>query len=286
VSEWVMTRRRLLAMIGAAAAAPACAASHRHPEQVEQPAIPGFRQELFTADGHTRAVFMQGTGPSVLLLHELPGFSWAAILLAQRLVERGFRVYFPLLFGGVGQRSWRGYLQACPGGQFDCSDPDGDSRVIVWLRALAAEMRQRHPNTRMAAIGMCLTGAFPLALVSEQAMVAGILSQPALPLGHSTVEERRGLGLTNADVTIAQERRDARFLSLRFTSDALCPPERIARLKDVLGDRLTSIEIPSGGNHRYPADAHAVLSGWYGSEPNEHTRTAFEEVVRFLKSVL
>src|SRR5687767_8006549 len=99
----------------------------------------------------------------------------------------------PLLFGAVGQRSGvRGYFQSCFGSQFDCSDPDGRSRVLEWIHDLARDIagRERRP---MAAIGMCLTSAFPLALMDIPEMMAAVISQPAVPLRGNTDAKRRGL---------------------------------------------------------------------------------------------
>jgi hypothetical protein len=84
----------------------------------------------------------------------------------------------PKLFGGVGQfNGFAGYLQSCFGGQWDCSSPDGPRRIVGWIRALAADIGRRNEGKRMAAIGMWLTGAFPLALMDLRPVVAAVLSQ-------------------------------------------------------------------------------------------------------------
>src|SRR5688572_29556971 len=130
----LISRRALLAacaatVVGPPGPAPAQHLTHGDPSA--QSDIPGFDRYSFRFDGRGRDVYVQGDGAPVLLLHELPGLSWPTILLAQRLVDRGFRVHMPLLFGAVGQRSGvRGYFQSCFGSQFDCSDPDGRSRVL------------------------------------------------------------------------------------------------------------------------------------------------------------
>jgi dienelactone hydrolase len=283
-----LSRRSFLAAAAGTAALPAAAAAqHAHDSDPRVRELPGFVGEDFKADGHTRRVFVQGQGAPVLLLHELPGLSWPAILLAQRLVDLGFRVHMPLLFGGAGQRSgFKGYFQSCFGSQFDCSDPAGTSRILEWLRELTKEIARREQDRRMAAIGMCLTGAFPLALMDIPAVTAGVLSQPSLPLKTGTPEQRRGLGLSAAEVDRARNRRDAKFLALRFSKDKLCPPEKFETLAAALGDRLEPIVIPSGDGTQFPDDAHAVLSGWYRSTPGHPTRLAFERLVAFLKEVL
>ena len=48
-------------------------------------------------------VFRRGSGPPVVVFHELPGLSPATFRLAHRISEAGFTVYVPLLFGRPGE---------------------------------------------------------------------------------------------------------------------------------------------------------------------------------------
>ena len=234
-------RRAVLAGLVATAATPirVYATQHaNHGDASERADIPGFHRYRLRAEGENRPVYVQGQGRPVIVLHELPGMSWPTILFAQRLADRGFRVHMPLLFGGVGQRNGLfGSLQSCFGPQFDCSDPDGTSQIIQWVRALARDVAAKEPGS-IAAIGMCLTGAFPLALMDIPEVVAAVLSQPALPLRSRTDAQRRGLGLSAAEIARARDRSDGRFLALRFSRDKLCPPERFETLQAVPGDAI------------------------------------------------
>jgi dienelactone hydrolase len=285
-----ITRRQLLVALGTALSTPGFARAQHgaaHGGTSGRPIIPGFVGERFGHAGDTRDVYVAGAGAPVLLLHELPGMSWSTILLAQRLVDRGFRVYLPRLFGSVGQFSgFRGVLQSCFGPDWDCSDPHGTSRILAWIHGLAEHMATRHDGQRMAAIGMCLTGSFPLALMDVPQMVAGVLSQPALPLRDNTSEERAALGLSEAEIRRAVVREDGRFLALRFAADKLCRHERFETLQKLFAQRLETIVIPSGDGERFPTDAHAVLTGWYDSANDSPTRLAFEKVVEFLTATL
>lgn len=258
-----------------------------HQARQGRPDISGFTTERFTNGSKTRRVFVVGEGPPVLLMHELPGMSWATMLLAQRLADRGFTVYAPLLFGGIGQSNgFTGYLQSCFGPDWNCTDPHGPSRVLTWLHALATDIAKRHAGMRMGAIGMCLTGSFPLALMDIPQMYAGVMSQPALPLGRKTLAEREGLGLTQAEIDRALAQAKARFLALRFSADRLCTADRFKRLEDLLKDRLDTEVIDSGPGTTLPDQAHAVLTGWYEGTADTPTRHAFEKVVALLKAQL
>lgn len=285
-----ITRRQLLSAAGAAAAAPAFGKSAHlgsHGSGHGKPAIPGFNEETFTYSDDTRHVYVQGEGAPVLLLHELGGMSWPTILLAQRVADRGFRVYVPRLFGGVGQRSgFRGVLQSCFGPDWDCSNPEGTSRILDWIHGLVEDIGRRNAGRRMAAIGMCLTGAFPLALMDVPQMTAAVLSQPSLPLRGDPGKRHVALGLSRTEIERASKRDDARFLALRFSADDLCREERFATLKNQLGTRLETIVIPSGPGTLFPQEAHAVLTGWYHHDRESPTRQAFEAVVAFLNTWL
>jgi dienelactone hydrolase len=284
-----MSRRQLfLAATAVVASRNHVAAQHpgAHGNVRGRPAISGFATETFRHSGRARQVYIAGEGMPVLLLHELPGMSWATVLLAQRLADRGFRVYVPRLFGGVGQSNgFKGTLQSCFGPDWDCSDPNGTSRILTWIHALAADIGARQ-RTRMGAIGMCLTGAFPLALMDIPQMFAGVLSQPALPLRAGTPERLKALGLSSTEISRAVERKDAEFFALRFSADKLCQKERFETLETLFSARLETVVIPSGPGTQLPGDAHAVLTGWYDASPGSPTRQAFEKVVEFLMRML
>jgi dienelactone hydrolase len=252
-----------------------------------RPVLPGFTEETFRHSGTTRHVYVQGEGPSVLLLHELGGMSWPTVLLAQRVADRGFRVYLPRLFGGVGQRSgFKGVLQSCFGPDWDCSNPNGTSRILDWIHGLTEDIGRRDTDRRMAAIGMCLTGALPLALMDVPQMRAAVLSQPALPLRGDPETRHVALGLSRTEIEHATKREEARFLAVRFSADDLCREERFAMLEGLFGERLETIVIPSGPGTVFPKEAHAVLTGWYHHERESPTRQAFEKMVAFLNAWL
>jgi dienelactone hydrolase len=280
----------LLVAAGGVAAAPASDVSAQHGAHGPgdgKPVLPGFVEETFRHSGDTRHVYVQGEGAPLLLLHELGGMSWATILLAQRVADRGFRVYVPRLFGGIGQLSgFKGVLQSCFGPDWDCSNPDGTSRILDWIHALVEDIGRRNADRRIGAIGMCLTGAFPLALMDVPQLRAAVLSQPALPLRGAAEKRHVALGLSRSEIERAEKREDARFLAVRFSADDLCREERFATLKGLLGDRLETIVIPSGPGTSFPREAHAVLTGWYDHRRESATRQAFEKIVTFLNACL
>ena len=58
-----------------------------------------FEQTDFTHDGKTRTVYRKGTGPGVIVIHEIPGITPTVIAFAEEVVAAGFTVVMPQLFG-------------------------------------------------------------------------------------------------------------------------------------------------------------------------------------------
>jgi dienelactone hydrolase len=136
---------------------------------------------------------------------------------------------------------------------------------------------------------MCLTGGFALAMAVDPAVLAPVLSQPALP-APLTRAGRATLGLDAADLAQVKQRtrHDLRVLGLRFTRDRGCPGERFESLRRELGDGFEGIEIDSssGNAHGIPERSHAVLTVDLVDEPGHPTRAALDRVIAFLREQL
>src|SRR3954451_23280494 len=57
------------------------------------------RAEHEAEDGTTRPTYRKGSGPGVIVIHELPGITPAVIAFAEEVVASGFTVVMPHLFG-------------------------------------------------------------------------------------------------------------------------------------------------------------------------------------------
>ena len=96
-----------------------------------------FDRFPFSACGITHTVYKKGSGPVVIVLHELPGLSPTSLDLGRRIADEGFTVLMPLLFGSPGQDSGkRGFVQICLAREFTLLRTNRTSK-IGWLRALA-----------------------------------------------------------------------------------------------------------------------------------------------------
>ena len=66
-------------------------------------ALDGFTETSFTFDGVTRPVYRAGSGPGVVVVHEVPGITPLVADFGRRLVDAGFTVAMPSLFGEPGR---------------------------------------------------------------------------------------------------------------------------------------------------------------------------------------
>ena len=64
-------------------------------------APPHFQKITHTHENWTHDVYICGTGPIVVLLHEIPNPTPEAFALADRLSKSGFMVHVPIFFGKV-----------------------------------------------------------------------------------------------------------------------------------------------------------------------------------------
>ena len=61
--------------------------------------LTGWTAEPFTAAGFTYDVYRKGEGPGVVLIPEMPGLHPGVLALGNHLVDNGFTVAAPSLFG-------------------------------------------------------------------------------------------------------------------------------------------------------------------------------------------
>jgi dienelactone hydrolase len=253
------------------------------------PEVPGFDQAPFTHQGRTHPVYRAGTGPAVIVIHEIPGIHPGMLDFAQRLLQAGYTVYLPSLFGRPGQPASTAavlgsVLRVCVSREFAVL-ADHTSPVVGWLRALAAQAHGECGGPGVGAVGMCVTGGFALAMAVEPAVWAPVVSQPGLP-APLTAAKRAAVGLDPADLAAVKARTHQRLcvLGLRFSADRGCPAERFQRLRRELGEGFEAIEVDSSPGNPYgiPERAHAVLTVDLVDAPGHPTRAALDRVLGFL----
>jgi dienelactone hydrolase len=252
-------------------------------------AVPGFDVTTFAYQGREHEVFRAGSGPAVIVIHEMPGLHPGMTAFGQRLVDAGYRVYLPSLFGRPGapfrgREMLRSLTSVCVSREFLIL-ADRTSPVATWLRALAAQAHAECGGPGVGAIGMCFTGGFALAMAVEPAVLAPVLSQPGLP-APINARHRAGFGLDPGDLATVKKRtrQGLCLLGLRFSADKGCPPQRFGALRRELGEAFETIEIDSspGNPDGISRRAHSVLTIELVDKPGHPTLAALDRVLAFL----
>ena len=253
--------------------------------------LTGWACAPFSAAGFTHDVYRRGEGPGVVLIPEMPGLHPGVLALGSHLVDNGFTVAAPSLFGTPGAPAVRPaavpvMLRGCVAKEFAGFATNADRPVAHYLRALARDLNEMTPGKGVGVIGQCFTGGFALAVAVDDSVLAPVLSQPALPFP-LTPKQRRDPGLSEAELKIV-ERRAANeglcAMGLRFSEDRLVPAERFKTLKDRLGDAFEVIEISSkkGNEHGFGKMAHSVLTLELREQEAHPAYEARKRVVEFL----
>lgn len=218
----------------------------------------------------TRDVYKRGSGPAVIVIHEMPGLHPHVIRFADRVAAQGMTVYCPHLFGEPGRPASHPLSALtmlggiCIRREFNVWATDKSSPIVEWLKALSRKAHAECGGKGVGAVGMCFTGGFALAMMTEPSVVAPVLSQPSLPLGASKPERARAIGVSPAEVASARKRFAEEGLSmigLRFHGDPFVPDARFDTYTREFGDKFEAIEIdprhaqPGGLKH-----PHSVLT--------------------------
>jgi dienelactone hydrolase len=249
-----------------------------------------YESTAFEYEGVRRPLFIRGTGPGIVVMHEIPGIYPAVIEFAERLVEAGYKVYLPELLGETEREFSNSYMlksmaRACIAKEFHVLASRGSSPITKWLRALARKAHTECGGPGVGCIGMCLTGNFGLAMMVDEAIMAPVLSQPSLPFPFGA-DRKRALHVSDEDLEVIRDRvrnRGCKVLGLRFTGDPLCPPERFERLREELGEGFEAIEIDSkkGNAAGIPKMSHSVVTKDLVDEEGHPTREALDRVMSF-----
>ena len=254
--------------------------------------LTGWTSEPFTAAGFTHDVYRKGDGPGVVLIPEMPCIHPGVLALGNHLVDNGFTVACPSLYGTPGARPGMVpvMLRGCVAKEFAAFATNADRPVAHYLRALASDLNEKTPGKGVGVICECWSGGFALAAAVDDSVLAPVLSQPSLPIG-LTAKQRSDPGLSEAELKVVEQRvanEGLCALGLRFSEDPLSPAARFKTLKDRLGDAFEVIEINSkkGNEHAFVKMAHSVLTLELREQDGHPAYEARKRVVEFLTSRL
>ncbi len=252
-------------------------------------ALADFSRFPFTQNGATRDVYRQGSGPAVVVMHEVPGITPQVARFARYVARAGFTVFMPHMFGTPGKELSVPYgaaqmARACIGREFAVLAENRASPITDWLRALARRAHEEIGGKGLGAIGMCLTGNFALTLALDPWVLAPVLSQPSLPL---PITRRKAAAIHASPQTLAAVRargaaEGLSVIGLRFAGDPICQQARFDTLASALGDAFEPHVLPdSAANPEGPKPVHSVLTTHLIDRDGEPTRQALERVIRF-----
>ncbi len=212
--------------------------------------LTGWTREHFTAADITHDTYRRGSGPGVIVVHEIPAITPNVARFANEVVDRGFTVVMPDLVGtpGDGPTSLNlitSIAKVCIAREFTTMAIGETSPVVAWLRALAKALHADVGGPGVGAVGMCFSGGFALGMMVDDVLVAPVLSQPSMPFA---VGSARGadLGLSPDDeaAVIARAEAGCEVLGLRFDQD-MAVGTRFDTLREKLGDAFIAVELPS-----------------------------------------
>jgi dienelactone hydrolase len=216
-------------------------------------ALSSWTHGTHSADGVTHDTFRKGTGPGVVVIHEIPGMTPDVITFADEVVDAGFTVVMPHLFGErevppTVPNALRTAAALCVNKEFTKLALDQTTPVARWLRSLAAELHDELGGPGVGALGMCFTGGYALAMMVDESVAAPVLCQPSTPF---PVGKRRAadVNLSPRDLEIVKRRVSAgcAVLGLRYRKD-MATGTRFDTLREELGDNFVAIEFEGSGH--------------------------------------
>jgi len=242
--------------------------------------LAGWTKSEFTAAGYTRDVYRRGSGPGVVIVHEVPGITPKVTQFANDVVDAGFTVLMPSLVGTPGRELGGAYIassmtKVCVSREFTHWALDQTSPIIGWLRALARHLHIEVGGPGVGALGMCFSGGFALGMMVDDIMVAPVLSQPSLPFAMGKKARGADLNLSPDDALVVAQRaaEGCQVLGLRFTGDKLVG-DRFESLRALLGDAFIAIELPSASLRD-----HSVLT-------EQRDEPSVQRVIQFFRDKL
>ena len=189
----------------------------------------------------------------MVVIHEIPGMTPDVITFADEVVDAGFTVVMPHLFGErevppTVPNALRTAAALCVNKEFTKLALDQTTPVARWLRSLAAELHDELGGPGVGALGMCFTGGYALAMMVEDSVAAPVLCQPSTPFAIGK-KRSAAVNLSPGDLEIVRRRAAAGcpVLGLRYRKD-LATGTRFDTLRTELGDKFISVEFEGKGH--------------------------------------
>ena len=157
------------------------------------------------SEGVTHPTYRRGTGPGVIVIHEIPGITPEVIGFADEVVAAGFTVVMPHLFGTPEAPMGAAHIlrsvgRVCVSAEFNKLATGVTSPVAGWLRGLARELHAELGGPGVGALGMCFTGGFALAMMVDPSVAAPVRGAAVAAVRGRQEARPRDLNLSPADL--------------------------------------------------------------------------------------
>ena len=249
--------------------------------------IEAYQKEEFSAkmrNGLTanHDIYALGEGHKiVVIIQELPGIGQETLALADRFVERGYKVYLPHLFGPIGKTDSTGNLirVLCMRREFRIFARNESSPIVDFLSALCSELKIRHQVRGVAVIGMCLTGNFAISLMANEDVLAGFASQPSL-----AVMNQGSIHMSKEEIAKVKRNIDAvgAMHCGRFEKDNLCTLKKFKLLDRTFNEEDRQRII----FHEIPGKGHSILTMDFVDEEGHPTRKTLDTIFAYFDKQL
>ena len=254
---------------------------HHSTTQISNYSRTRFEAQTSSGDTISHDIYRRGAGAPIVLLQELPGIGQETLSLADELVNAGFEVVMPHLFGPLGKTSIAGNLARvmCLRKEFHLMSSDRSSPITDWIRLLCRNVRDELGIDGVGVIGMCLTGNFAITLIGDDSVLAAVASQPAMPFF-----KQGELHMSPADISQSRQALDTKgpMRVLRFENDPLCTAKKSECIHRTFNDdganRVQEITLPGRG--------HSVLTLDFIDEAGQPTREALNHVIDYFTQQL
>ena len=130
----------------------------------------------------------------------------------------------------------------------------------------------------VATIGMCLTGNFAISLMADDAVLAGVASQPSLP-----IFDQKALHMSPADVQEVRAKLDRAgpMKAYRYECDKLCTAEKFDAIRAAFNDDKERVELGT-----IPGPGHSVLTIDFADDEGNPRHDKFDEIVAYFRARL
>lgn len=267
------------------------------PSLLKDDPLTDFTAHEVTLLGITKRVYVAGTGPAVIVMHEMPGISPQVARFARWVRAAGFTVYMPSLFGRDGavpqvDEGREVFQRVCVAREFRVMAQGGTSPVVAWLRALATRAHHDCGGRGVGAVGMCFTGNFAITMMLEPALRAAVACQPSLPLDDPAAIEMSDEDAAALDLRL--QRDNLVVKAYRFEGDPFCQASRFDTYAKRFGQQFEGTVLPDTAANpdtspffaKHVPQPHSVVTQHLVDAENEPTSAARDEMLAYLQAAL